>query len=368
MAQRTLNARIVIRNNTAANLNAANPVLLKGEMGLESDTRKFKFGDGVTAWKTLEYASANPAIIRTSNPSTTDSSYDVGVVWINNNTKKGFLLVDNTPGEAVWKQIVTSEDIVTMGDMSKSVFANIKPEEGYVDKATKADKLTTGRTISIVGDGTAQGTIFNGTTDVPLSLVLKNVVVAGTGCKITVNSKGLVTAIASLSPADIPALTSAKITDLGTSATKNVGTSVGNVVVVNPSGKIDDSLLPPLAITDVFEAGNAAAMLALTAQTGDVCIRSDVNKTFILKQSPADVPGNWKEMKTPTDAVLSVNGQTGAITLSTTHISEGTNLYWTETRATAHFDTNFAGKFVGALSDGLSVLKETDLFVIDGGS
>ena len=367
MAQKTLNARIVIRNNTAANFTAANPVLLKGEMGLESDTRKFKFGDGATAWNTLEYSSSNPAIVRTSNPATTDSSYDVGIVWINNNTKKGFLLVDNSPGEAVWKQIVTSEDIVTLGDMAKSVFATIDPAGGYVDKAKKADQLSTGRTISIAGDGTASGS-FNGTANLALSLVLKNVVTAGTGCKLTVNAKGLVTGIAALSADDIPALTAAKITDLGTSATKNVGTSVGNVVVVNASGKIDDSLLPPLAITDVHEAASQTAMLALTAQTGDICIRSDINKTYILKQSPSSTLANWKEIKTPTDAVLSVNGQTGAITLSTSHISEGTNLYWTEARGTANFNMNFANKSVAGLSDGSHVLMDTDTFVLDGGN
>ncbi len=40
-----------IRRDTAANWTAANPVLLAGEMALESDTNKIKIGDGTTAWK-----------------------------------------------------------------------------------------------------------------------------------------------------------------------------------------------------------------------------------------------------------------------------------------------------------------------------
>lgn len=40
---------------TAAALAAANPVLLKGEVVYESDTRRRKIGDGVTAWKSLPY-------------------------------------------------------------------------------------------------------------------------------------------------------------------------------------------------------------------------------------------------------------------------------------------------------------------------
>ena len=56
-------------------------------------------------------------------------------------------------------------------------------------------------------------------------------------------------------------------------------------------------------------------MLALTAEVGDVAIRTDVNKSFILQTSPASVLANWQELKTPTDAVSSINGQTGAVTL-----------------------------------------------------
>lgn len=51
-----LKTKIVLKNDTAANLKAKNPVLLKGEMCIEIDTNKFKFGDGVTAYNDLPYA------------------------------------------------------------------------------------------------------------------------------------------------------------------------------------------------------------------------------------------------------------------------------------------------------------------------
>ncbi len=364
MANKTLNARLVIRNNTAANWTTNNPVLLAGEIGIEKDTRKFKFGDGVTAWNALSYASANPAVLRTSNPGTTDSSYDVGVVWINTTSKKGFLLTDNTTNAAVWKQIVTSEDIVTLGDMSKTVFATVDPANGYVDKAKVADKLTSARQIAITGDAAASAN-FDGSANVSLAMVLANVVTAGTGCKITVDAKGRVTGIAALAVSDIPALTAAKITDLGTAATKNTGLSVGNVVVVGADGKIDGSIMPPLAITDVFESSSEAEMLALsTANVGDVCIRSDQNKCYILKQLPYSTLANWKELKTPANSVLSVNGQTGAITLTTSHITEGTNLYWTQAR----FNSAFALKSSTDLADTAHILYDTDTLILDGGN
>ena len=46
------------RNDTAANWTSANPTLLAGEMGYETDSGKFKFGDGTTAWTSLTYYTA----------------------------------------------------------------------------------------------------------------------------------------------------------------------------------------------------------------------------------------------------------------------------------------------------------------------
>ena len=48
--------RIQFRNDTLANWTAANPVLATGELGLESDTRFYKIGDGITSWNDLPYA------------------------------------------------------------------------------------------------------------------------------------------------------------------------------------------------------------------------------------------------------------------------------------------------------------------------
>ena len=46
---------IQIRRDTAANWTSANPTLAQGELGLETDTDKFKVGDGSTAWTSLGY-------------------------------------------------------------------------------------------------------------------------------------------------------------------------------------------------------------------------------------------------------------------------------------------------------------------------
>lgn len=48
-------ARIRVRRGTAAQWTAAAPTLALGEIGIETDTRRFKVGDGTTAWAALSY-------------------------------------------------------------------------------------------------------------------------------------------------------------------------------------------------------------------------------------------------------------------------------------------------------------------------
>lgn len=432
------------------------PVLLKGEMGVETDTRKFKFGDGVSDWKTLEYASATGAIIMNKAPTPTDSGYDVGAMWVDTAANKAYLLFNNTTNQAVWKQLVTPDDLSDLGagDMLKSQFANNpKAEQGYVNAAIVADTanattgtltagsktfngsanvtvtaddlgaltavpseyvkntdygtaetggvvkstakgtdtvtigadgtmtigkaseavaadtattLATGRTISVAGDATGTSPVFDGSANVTIPLVLANSgVVAGTFTKVTVDAKGRVTeGVANLTAADIPELTLAKISDAGTAAAKDFGTAEGNVPVLGAGGKLSEAVIPAIAITDTFVVDSQAAMLALEAQQGDVAVRTDVNKTFILKVAPATTLANWVELETPTDAVTSVNGLTGAVTLTTSEVAEGSNLYFTTARANANWITHASTE----LTDSDTLLRTTDTFILNGGN
>ena len=51
--------RIQLRRGTAAEWTATNPVLAAGEMGLETDTGDFKFGNGTDTWSNLAYSLGN---------------------------------------------------------------------------------------------------------------------------------------------------------------------------------------------------------------------------------------------------------------------------------------------------------------------
>ena len=51
-----ISSKIQFRRGTAAEWAAANALLAAGELGFETDTRKFKIGDGSTLWNALAYA------------------------------------------------------------------------------------------------------------------------------------------------------------------------------------------------------------------------------------------------------------------------------------------------------------------------
>lgn len=71
----------------------------------------------------------------------------------------------------------------------------------------------------------------------------------------------------------------------------------------------------PLVITDTFVVNSEAEMLALVAQRGDLAVRTDLSKTFILQGNDPGTLGDWVELATPPDAVTSVNTQVGDVVL-----------------------------------------------------
>lgn len=71
------NVCIQLRNDTAANWTAANPVLCQSEMGVENDTYKLKIGDGVTAWNDLEYFGMSEAAVSALISAQEDNYYTV---------------------------------------------------------------------------------------------------------------------------------------------------------------------------------------------------------------------------------------------------------------------------------------------------
>lgn len=110
---------------------------------------------------------------------------------------------------------------------------------------------------------------------------------------------------------------------LGERASTDLIGAPNGLATLGADGKLPLAQLPAIAIGDVFVVGSQAAMLALDAQRGDVAMRTDLSKTFILSTESPTTLADWKEVLVPAGGgVSSVAGRTGAITLVINDLSD----------------------------------------------
>jgi len=130
MAQHSVNATLIIRNDTASAWRTKNPILAKGEIGAEIDTGLLKMGDGVKNYNQLDYINQskntdNKTIFLT-NGKLTLGNYGESYYTFNPETKEYTeIIVDQyTPlpknleakvvdGTLIWVETVVSETAFT---------------------------------------------------------------------------------------------------------------------------------------------------------------------------------------------------------------------------------------------------------------
>lgn len=109
--------------------------------------------------------------------------------------------------------------------------------------------------------------------------------------------------------------TASTISDFDSAADARITAAAGTTLATLSSGKIPTSQIPSVALSEVFVVATQVAQLALTTQQGDIVIRSDQNRTYVRNAGTAGTMADYTELSSPTDAVTSVNGQTGLVVL-----------------------------------------------------
>ena len=101
------------------------------------------------------------------------------------------------------------------------------------------------------------------------------------------------------------------------------------------NGKINPSYLDSLNVIDVFTPVDFDAMLLLSsAKPGDIAYVQDTQDAYMLIALPSNNHLNWKKLNSAA-GVISVNGLTGAVSMSSDDLPEGTvNKYFTGDRVT----------------------------------
>lgn len=183
--------------------------------------------------------------------------------------------------------------------------------DGYVLTYDSATNKFVSKSISISG---GSGSVVTGSTNGKIKVDGVDLIVY--------NDASILASIANKADAS-HTHTLANISDAGTAASKNVGTAAGNIPILDGAGKLNTSVLPGLALTSTNVVASQTAMLALTAEPGDIAVRTDLSKTFILKTAGASTLANWQELLTPTAGVSSVAGKTGSVTLTASDVGLG---------------------------------------------
>ena len=93
------------------------------------------------------------------------------------------------------------------------------------------------------------------------------------------------------------------------------------VATLDSAGQLPASQLPPIAVVQYLGAvASQSAMLALTGQQGDWCTRTDLGTNWVITGSNPSVLSSWTQLTYPTAPVTSVNGLTGAVSLTYTNV------------------------------------------------
>lgn len=109
------------------------------------------------------------------------------------------------------------------------------------------------------------------------------------------------------------------------------------------TGTIPTSVLPPIAITTTQTAVSEVVMLSLTTQEGDVVVRTDESRSYIRNAGVSGTMADFNELATPTDSVLSVNGETGAVTINQDEVLDGATYVRTANDLTDTLKTKLDG-------------------------
>jgi hypothetical protein len=192
--------RIQLRRGTAAQWAATNPVLASGEIGVETDTRQFKFGNGATAWNSLAYGVAASAGAGLSDAALLDRANHTG-----------------------------QQAASTISDLVEAVQDII----GAMVAASGGAYNDAANTITLPGNLTAQD---EGST---LSAIINTVNVAGAGATATVSGQTLTITIPGAGTATITVKEGDALISSGVSA---LDFGAGFDAVENPAGEVQITL------------------------------------------------------------------------------------------------------------------------------
>ena len=162
----TLNAKVILNVKTAAEWANSMEILLEGELGIESDTRLIKIGNGVDTYPNLPYTAASDINdiegVTVTNPTDGNVLTYSNCEWVNITPSSLPADTDLSHYDNTTSGFITASDILSLPadtdlshyDNTTSDFATVSQIPTNVSELNNDAGYITSSSIPNVGDGT----------------------------------------------------------------------------------------------------------------------------------------------------------------------------------------------------------------------
>jgi hypothetical protein len=148
--------RIQVRRGTASQWTSVNPILAAGEMGVESDTNLFKFGNGSSTWTALAYANNSDVAIGEISQDAINTALSMGAGLTksyNDGTNTIQITVDSTV--VALKSYVDTGDAASVSTAAADATTKANAAQAAAISAAAADATTKANAARAAAEATA---------------------------------------------------------------------------------------------------------------------------------------------------------------------------------------------------------------------